>query len=319
MNYDRDILERVLRELESEKIRREAACEEKKRRVYALLPRVGEIDAELRTTAIDIIRASFGKGEDTAALLARTRDKNLALQREREELLTAAGLSCAALLPEYSCEVCSDEGYHGGELCACVKERYRRAVAKIVNAGLNLPNADFSRFDISLYPENGERISPRAQMREVFEFCRGYADSFGDDSEDIFMSGGSGLGKSFLASCIAQTVADGGFAVVYDTAFSVLGKYEDVKFGRSDEDTSVFEACDLLVLDDVGCEMTTPFSVAALYNLINVRRASGKRSIVISSLGDAEIKKRYGAQLFSRLAGDFVKLEFLGNDVRLMR
>ncbi|MBQ9986199.1 MAG: ATP-binding protein [Oscillospiraceae bacterium] len=319
MNYDRDILERVLRELESEKIRCEAECEEKRRRIYRELPRVGEIDAALRTTALDIIRASFGKGEDTASLLRKTREKNLALQREREELLCGAGYCTAALEPEYSCDICNDEGYAGGELCVCVAKRYRRAVAKEINASLRLCGADFSRFDINVYPETGGSLSPRAQMREIFEFCRSYADSFDDAAEDLFMSGGSGLGKSFLASCIAQKVADSGFSVVFDTAFSVLGIYEDVKFGRSAADTSVFETCDLLVLDDLGCEMTTPFSVAALYNLINLRRAGGRKTVVISSLSDSDIKKRYGAQLFSRLAGDFIKLEFMGNDIRLMR
>ena len=319
MKYDKELLERVQRELESDKIRLEAEADVRRKRVYSAFPRVAEIDAILRTTALDIIRATFGKGGDTAALLLEAKEKNTHLRREREEILKAAGIPENFADVKYTCDICEDTGHAGGELCSCVRKRYRRAAAAVINSKLNVAGADFSRFDISLYPEKSSGTSPREHMREVLAFCRDYSANFGDDSENLFFNGGTGLGKSLLASCVAKTVAENGFSVVYGTAFSVLGVYEDVKFGRSDADTSVYETCDLLILDDVGCEMTTPFSVAALYNLIAVRLSGDKKTIVVSSLADSEIKKRYGAQLHSRLCGDFVNLRFLGSDVRLIR
>lgn len=319
MKYNRETVERALRALENDKIRAEAAAAARRREVYELLPRVAEIDAALRATVLDIIRASFGKGEDTAALIRKTREKNLELTREREELLIAAGYNGDSLEPIYSCDVCNDTGYAGGELCPCVLRRCRKAAAEEINSRLNLKNCDFSEFDISLYPESGMHMSPRSQMREVLQFALSYAEGFGDDSENLYMSGGSGLGKTFLASCIARKVADAGFSVVYDTAFSILGAYEDVKFGRGERDTTVFETCDLLIIDDVGCEMKTPFTVAALFNLINVRKNTDRKTVIISPLSEAEIKRDYGIPFHSRLRGEFVKLEFLGNDVRLMR
>ncbi len=319
MNYDRDILERVLREVESAKIKTEAAADARRREVYERLPRVAEIDAALRTTVLDIIRASFGKGEDTESLIRKTREKNTALQAERKKLLESAGIPADATEPKYSCDKCNDEGYAGGELCSCVISKCRAAVARTINADLNLKNADFNKFDLSLYPETGGRISPRSQMREVFDICQDYAKSFGDDSENLYMSGESGLGKSMLASCIAKTVSERGFSVIMQTAFSILGAYEDVKFGRADVNTTHFETCDLLIIDDVGCEMSTPFAVAAFFNLINTRSGTGKKTIVISALKKSEILKRYGKQMASRLEGDFIKLEFLGDDVRLIK
>lgn len=319
MNYDRDILERVLREVESAKIKAEVAAEARRREVYENLPRIAEIDAALRTTVLDIIRASFGKGEDTASLIRKTHEKNAALQAERKKLLESAGIPTDVTEPKYSCDKCNDDGYAGGELCSCVINKYHAAVARDINAELNLKNANFEKFDLSLYPETGGRISPRAQMREIFDICRDYAENFGDDSENLYMSGESGLGKSMLASCIAKTVSERGFSVIMQPAFSILGTYEDVKFGRADVNTANFETCDLLIIDDVGCEMSTPFAVAAFYNLINLRNGTGKKTIVISTLKKAEILKRYGKQTASRLEGDFIKLEFLGNDVRLIK
>ncbi len=316
IKYDKEILENVLHTLENEKIRAEAEADARKLKIYGALPRIAELDAELRTTVFDVIRASFGKGEDTAALIARAKEKNLALVAERKKLLSEANIPENALLPRYSCEVCSDSGYTGGELCPCVIARYRRAVADEINKRLVLKKCNFAEFDISRYPENGTALSPRAHMREVLQFARDYAEGFGEDSENLFLTGGPGLGKTFLASCIARRVADRGFSVVFGTAFSILGEYEAVKFGRSDGNTGVYETCDLLVIDDVGREMKTPFTVAALFNIVNMRQNADKKTVIISSNEENDIIKDYGAAFFSRIKGDFIKLEFLGNDMR---
>lgn len=316
IKYDKEILENVLHTLENEKIRAEAEAEARKLKIYGALPRVAELDAELRTTVFDVIRASFGKGEDTASLIARAKEKNLALVAERKKLLEDANIPENALLPRYSCEVCSDSGYTGGELCPCVISRYRRTVADEINKKLVLKKCDFEEFDISRYPENGTAMSPRAQMREVLQFARDYAESFGTESENIFLTGGPGLGKTFLASCIARRVADRGFSVIFGTAFSVLGEYEAVKFGRSDANTDVYETCDLLILDDVGREMKTPFTIAALFNIVNMRQNADKKTVIISSCEEKDIKKDYSPAFLSRIKGDFIKLEFLGNDMR---
>ena len=317
MNYNKDVLASVLRELENEKIRKDAECEERKARIYSLLPRVAEIDSELRSSAFDIIRASFGKADDSRALIEKTKSRSVALRTEREKLLSEANIPFDFAETSYSCEQCSDTGYTGGVLCPCVASRYALALAREVNKSLNVGAFDFSLFDINLYPEKGNP-SPRAQMREVFDFCKNYAADFGKASESLYMSGNSGLGKTFLASCIAKAVAEKGFSVVFDSAFSILGKYEDVKFSRSDEDLGIFKTCDLLILDDIGSEMATPFSNAALLDLINCRMQKGKATIAISTLSSPELLRRYGAQTASRLEGSFIKLQFLGDDVRLM-
>jgi len=318
MKYDKEILERVQRSLENERIRIEAEAEERKRRVYTEIPRIAEIDAELKSSVFEIIRASFGKGTNPTELIASARKKNEALQREREELLCGSGYKSDFTEPKYSCEVCSDTGISCGEICPCVTVRYRKALAKEINSGLKLRDTDFAKFDLSLYPEDG-RPSPRAQMKLVYDFCRDFAADFGEGSESLYMSGKSGLGKSFLASCIANEISKRDFSVIYTDAFTLLGEYEDVKFGRSDKNLDVYETCDLLIIDDVGSEMSTPFTVAALFSIINRRGSAGKSTVVITTLPKSEGAKRYGAQLASRLEGEFVKLEFLGEDVRLKR
>lgn len=320
MKYDNDIVESVLREKTSERIRREEAADARRRMIYEALPRVREIDSLLASTAFDIIRASFGKGESAADVLARRREENAKLLAEKKELLAGAGFPTDATEIRYDCDICNDTGYDGGVLCRCMHARYERAVAEKINSRLRLPAGEFSDFKLDLYPETASgALSPRAQMREVFAFCKSFADGFEKASESLFMSGESGLGKTLLATSVAKVVSEKGFSVIFDTAFSLLGMMEDVKFGRSDESTDELYSCDLLVIDDVGCEMQTPFTVSALYNIINSRLSAKKPTVVISPLKKAELLARYGAHMLSRLEGEFVKLEFLGTDVRLMR
>ncbi len=320
MKFDNDIIESIIRARANERIKLETEAEVIRREIYDKLPRVLEIDSELSSTAFDIIRASFGKKESAADVLAARRKKNEALIAEREALLTASGYPKDITEVKYSCDICNDTGYDGGVLCRCMHDRYMQALTQKINSRLILPDVDFSDFSLDLYPdENSGGLSPRAQMKEVFSFCQNFSETFSNASESLFMNGGSGLGKTFLASCIASVVAKKGFSVVYDTAFNLLGLLEDVKFGRSAEDTSSLFLCSLLIIDDVGCEMPTAFTNAALLNIINSRIQTGLPTIVVSSLKRPELLSRYGAQLLSRLEGDFIKLEFLGDDIRLMR
>ena len=83
--------------------------------------------------------------------------------------------------------------------------------------------------------------------------------------------GGTGLGKTHLSSAIAKEVINAGYAVIYDSAQNVFGEYEDNHFGRAKTDVKRFENADLLIIDDLGAEFVSSFSVAAFYNLLNVR------------------------------------------------
>ena len=74
--------------------------------------------------------------------------------------------------------------------------------------------------------------------------------------------------------------------------------------------------CDLLVLDDLGAEMTTAFSKAALYNLINTRLLCKKPTIINTNLTIKEIEARYSARVASRLIGNYNANKFLGDDIR---
>ena len=75
--------------------------------------------------------------------------------------------------------------------------------------------------------------------------------------------------------------------------------------------------CDLLILDDLGTEMTTSFVQSALYQLLNGRLLTGRSTVISTNLD--ELGRRYGAPLLSRLEGEYQLLPFVGTDIRRLK
>ena len=142
--------------------------------------------------------------------------------------------------------------------------------------------------------------------------------------DHVLLYGPPGLGKTFLSACIARVVSEDGFSVVYDTAGHIFAQFEASKFRRDDvdePDESVERcmACDLLILDDLGTEMTTAFVQSALYQLLNSRLLAGRSTIISTNLDPDQIGRRYSAQIMSRLEGEFELLPFIGQDIRRLK
>ena len=115
-------------------------------------------------------------------------------------------------------------------------------------------------------------------------------------------------------------MAGGGFSVVYDTAGELFADFEAVKFGGDQRDlTRKYLDCDLLIIDDLGTEMTTQFTQSVLYRVLNDRLLENRSTIVSTNLGDALLRQRYTPAIVSRLLGAFEACVFLGRDIRQLR
>ncbi|MGM9521306.1 MAG: ATP-binding protein [Oscillospiraceae bacterium] len=328
MSLDGKLLARAKTRLDRRRTENEEAAARRREEAYSKNPRIREIDARLRGTMMDTIGVALGSGRDPLEALDAIRDENLTLQEERTLELAACGLPGDYLDNKYICPKCRDTGYDGTRICSCLMELYRDEQRRELSGLLKLGEETFDSFDLSLYddkpdPETG--ISPREAMETVYEMCREYARKFSKNSMNLFLSGGTGLGKTFLSTCIAKVVSEKGFSVVYDTAASVFSRYEDDKFSKSGDpeqsraDVRRLETCDLLIVDDLGTEFSTAFVTSALYTLINSRLTSGKKTIISSNLSLKELSSRYSAPIMSRLQGEFYILKFYGRDIRLIK
>lgn len=325
MAYDGSIMQRALARYDQDKQRRADELEQRRRMAFTRQPRLAEIERELRGTMGRIVTSALQKGTDPLPAIRVLRDENLELQRERAELLTAMGEPIDYLDDKPACPLCGDTGYRKGQVCDCLKKYYAREQLHELSRLLPLGEATFDSFrfdyyDDAVWPDYG--TSPRANMERNFDVCRDYAQQFSKGSGNLLLSGGTGLGKTFLSACIARVVGDGGYSVVYDTAGRIFSRFEEAKFrgdAEGDADAKRCQRCDLLIVDDLGTEMTTSFVQSALYQLVNGRLMEGKATIISTNLAPEELGTRYGGAVLSRLEGEYEILPFFGEDIRRLK
>ena len=319
MAYSEAVLHRARERLLQEKNLYEAETTARRAQVLQAYPRLREIDQALRQSVAGAVAAAFRKGEDTTAAIAALKEKNLALQREREWILASAELDESVLDPPPFCPHCGGSGYVGSSMCECLRELCRQEQKKELSSLLG-GKESFDGFRLDLYPTEPDPnlgVSPRQLMERTFRRCRRYAREFGAGAPSLLFTGGPGLGKTFLSACIARAVADNGFSVVYDTAGKLFSDFEAVKFGGNQQDlTRKYLQCDLLIIDDLGTEMTTQFTQSVLYRVLNDRLLENRPVIVSTNLSDQALRQRYSAPIASRLLGAFEVCLFLGQDIR---
>ncbi len=317
MAYSAEVLSRARARLAMAKEDRESENREHLQQAYARVPRLMEIDRQLRTTMAMAAQAAFVQGADPAELLEQARRENLALQQERRELV-AMYFEEGYLDDSPICDHCGGNGYVGSTMCECLRELCRQEQKKELTF-LNVGRENFEQFRLDYYPE---RDNIRALMEKTFQMCRRYAYSFSEKSPNLLFSGDTGLGKTFLSACIARTVADNGYSVVYETAGHMFTKMERSKFANDEQarkECEKYLACDLLIVDDLGTEMPGQFTTSALYGLVNDRIQAGKPTIISTNLTSEEFAHRYNRQIASRLRGSFVRVPFLGEDIRVIK
>ena len=329
MPYDGLILSRARARLEEQKERNREEEQRRLRLVYARAPEAEDIDRRLRRQMTELVHLTVSRDPDLAAKLEKLKNENLELQARRAELLTELGLPADYLGEIVSCPVCRDSGMDGAQPCRCLKKLYNQELTKELGTLLRHGDESFERFDLGLYSEEplpGAAVSPRFAMERILGTCRRYADSFPDVNANLLFQGGTGLGKTYLSACIARVVADKGYSVCYDSAAAALDCFDAQKFSRDPEQAEAAARrvrrmldCDLMILDDLGTEFVTAASAAALYTLVNSRLNARKKTIISTNCSDEELQKKYSPQICSRLAGDFLRMRFVGQDIRLMK
>jgi len=323
MAYSAEVLKRARARLAEARADRESENRRHLEDAYNRFPRLREIDKQLRITMAMAAQAVFASGGDVQAAMNEAKEKNLALQMERRELI-AANFEEGWLDEAPICDRCGGTGYMGSAMCECLAELCRQEQKKELTF-LSAGQERFDQFRPDYYPDRIDPtygVSIRTIMEKTFQTCKRYAYSFSEKSPNLLFSGDTGLGKTFLSACIARTVADSGHSVVYESAGHLFAKLERAKFEGSEEarqEAAKYTACDLLIVDDLGTEMAGQFVTAALYTLINDRLLERKPTIISTNLTVDDLARRYSPQIVSRLRGSYMRVPFLGDDIRVKK
>ena len=321
MGYSSEVLRRARERLAAAKADRESENQQHLHDAYRQVPRLREIDRQLRMTMAMAAQAAFAQGGDAVSAMEEVKQKNLALQQERQQLI-ALYFEEGYLDESPICDHCGGSGYVGATMCECLKELCRQEQKKELTF-LNVGRENFEHFRLDYYPDTVDPklgVSIRGIMEKTFQTCRKYAYTFTEKSGNLLFSGDTGLGKTFLSACIARTVADRGYSVVYESAGHLFTNLERAKFSGDEaarQEIRKYSICDLLIIDDLGTEMPGQFVTSALYTLVNDRLLAGKPMIISTNLNTDDLARRYSSQIASRLRGSFTRVAFLGEDIRV--
>lgn len=316
MAYSEKIYRLAADVLAERKTAAEELASRKHDRLTSQFPEILELESKMRQSAYGLVKV-IGMGEKTAQYIENLKNENLQAQEEIKNILVSAGYSENEFDPVYTCSKCSDTGIYNGKLCSCHIELLRKLSYQQLCKDSPLQISSFDDFDLSFYKNDSEAYDI---MSRIFDFCKNYAENFDTNSNSIFMFGETGLGKTHLSLAIADRVLKKGFGVVYGSVQNLFSAIEKEHFGRSENPDGTTEKmlleCDLLILDDLGAEFTTNFTIATLNNIINTRLLSSKPTIISSNLNINVLNDTYSRRITSRIIGEYRILTFKGKDIR---
>ena len=314
-----ELFHTAMRTVSARRQRARLAADEQAQALRRRLPRLAQLETARRQAGI---RAALLAAQGQAD----ADDEKTRCQNEINALLAENGYAADALEPHFTCPVCKDTGYDNGHVCGCVHTLMRQLRRDELNSSSSLSLCSFDTMQLKWYPETrlADNHTVRAYMRGILSDLREYAETFDQRSVNLLLSGNAGLGKTHAALAIAGVVLDKGYDVIYQSAPELFGQLETAHFNNdSESERALMDAvceADFLVLDDLGTEMVTSFTLSQFYTLLNRRQAARKVTAITTNITDpALMEKRYTEKIASRLLGSFELFTFLGNDIRLLK
>ncbi len=325
MALKNDQYNQILREYDYRRFQNKHDLDRRRAAAYEAIPELKELEDEMITLSAASGRlALYGDTESLLTLKA----KSFGLKARQTELLIQNGFPSDYLNLRYHCNKCKDTGFIENEKCNCFKQAVSDLIYDGSNMKLILEHENFNTFSFKYYSDNyideTTGLSPLSNMQKIVAGCKTFIRHFQDCHENLLFLGNAGVGKTFLAHCIAKELLDRGYTVVYLTAFRLFDILEKNKFGK-DEDTAYTAASrfeyildsDLLIIDDLGTEMNNSFTSSQLYLIINERLLKQKSTIISTNLSYANIIANYGERVYSRIIGNYSIRKIIGEDIRL--
>ncbi len=300
------------------------AQEERIREACEKLPRLAEINAEVSAAALSEARRRLSGQE--AGNGPSLDEKLTDLAEERRALLLSAGYPEDYLELRYNCPLCRDTGYVGGRKCVCFQKEAIRILCEQSNLSQIPGETDFSRFSIEYYPEGMinpvSRLSARQEAEKALRQANAFVRNFFDEpGRNLYFYGDVGVGKTFLSCCIGRELLKQGASVLYLSAidlFELLGQETFSGEDSTDFRDTVFD-CDLLIVDDLGTELTNSFVSSRLFLCVNERILRGRSTILSTNLSLEKFADTFSERTFSRIMGAYDLIHLSGKDIRIQK
>lgn len=293
---------------------------QRKEEVYQKVSGFREIDAKVIQVSMEYGRLllkkdSSGSKEETLHQLSAAL---LDLKLDKKKLLTDAGYPYDYLEPTYVCSKCRDTGYIDSEKCSCFRQMEVEFLYDASHIRELLLANNFSLLSYDYY-HNEDLLA----FQKAVTTCKNFIKNFNSDYRNLFFYGTVGTGKSFLSGCIAKELIDRGNSILYFSAPQLFQSISNLYYEKDKEPLiNLYDTiynCDLLIIDDLGTEMTNEFTRSMLLAILNERQLRHKSIIISSNHSMDDNRNRYSERFFSRIAENFELIRLSGKDIRFQK
>lgn len=298
------------------------ALESRKAEVKKRVPEIDEIENRIGKLCIKISLAAFQDSNNRDHYLKELREDITNLRVEKSELLVSNGYPLDYLDIHYNCNKCKDTGFIGLQKCSCYKQKLNSIYYRNSDLFIVSDEHSFANFNMEFYSDkkNGrEKFSPKENMKNIVNQCLRYMTNFNSTSENLLFYGNPGTGKTFLSHCVAKELIDNGYFIVYKTSEELIKNLKDIRFNSNLTLEDHLINCDLLIIDDLGTEVSSEFAISELFNLLNTKLLRNKKMLISSNFSLDELLSIYSERITSRLFGNFNLFKFYGDDIRLQK
>lgn len=329
MYYNTISIENILHGYEQKRLRNKRLLQERTAAVYKAVPQIETLDNEISSSYLRAARLRVGGTGEDKARADEIKAHSRAMSAEKQRLLVENGYPSDYLMPIYDCDICKDTGYDNGRRCTCFTKQLIASLYEHSNLRNVLEKENFDTFSLDFYgkePYEGKDYSPRENISNILQRSKQLIRDFdteGRERGNILIYGETGLGKTFLTNCIAKELLDTGHSVLYLSANElfegVLAEYLMNRKTELEELYNYIYNSELLVIDDLGTELTNNFVLSQLFEIINKRRIIGVSTLISTNLSMKQLRNRYSERIMSRIIADYTVFNIYGDNIRYQK
>ncbi len=324
MNNDK--LREIFIKYENNRDKAKIDLEMRKSTVYNKIPQMKDIDDKIFQIGLSLSKSVLMNEKDREKIVKNSKIEMDNLKKQKQDLLIQHNIPSDYLQIQYKCNKCNDKGFiSDGSKCDCLKQKLINNAYKISNFSKLIEKQNFNTFNINLFCDeksDSDQISQKENMWHIYSSCENFILNFNKDNEEnLLFYGKTGVGKTFMCSCIAKELLDKGYTVLYETSYNVIELSKNYKFEKNyttsdKENYKLLFECDLLIIDDLGTEMANSFSISEMFNIINSRLINGKKTLISTNLSPIQLADTYTDRIWSRISSHYRFLKFIGEDLR---
>ena len=252
---------------------------------------------------IELIKAKYSGNN---SLLTQSTNAFNKIEKSYNDYISLHKIDVRRMEPIYECSKCNDTGVVNGKMCECLRSELNRRL-----------NEENKQYKFATFADCAKDISPN--LAKIYDTAKLWCNKYPNTNIlNVNLIGGPGTGKTFLLECMASKLIERGFNVMFTTAFALNEECRKYHFSLPSK-VNEFMDCDVLCIDDLGCEpLLKNITVEYLFNIINLRQKRFKPTLITTNLSMGDILNRYDDRILSRLSNKMLALsiEFTGIDMR---